>query len=359
MSMVSGPRGFFTMHDNTRNARPRIDVFSPNSTAPGWAPINALCELAARVFDGSHHTLAGVSRGRLDRIWHARRRGQPNGQDVLLAILYRPSDIIRLRRSPEFRDRRHGTCIGWIIDSFNIEDYTVASEFRDIDLLCITRADEIDHYRRLGRDRVLALNWGADVAGRTFNRGERPVDLQRVGRQPDAWDDDQTVKRDAAALGLRFNGRPPLIEDPIQNQQAVIAAYDNAKFALAHSNLVSEEAYTHRGKEYVTGRWTDALASGCSVAGVPPKNDQTYRDLFWPGATLEFDRIDLRHNLDAVRAAVDAWTPQQAAHNHMMALQRLDWRHSLKKIADRVGITAPLLDAELQDIARRAEAMKA
>ena len=42
------------------------------------------------------------------------------------------------------------------------------------------------------------------------------------------------------------------------------------KFALAFSNRVSPEGHTHPEWEYITGRWTDVLASGVSVAGIPP-----------------------------------------------------------------------------------------
>ena len=42
------------------------------------------------------------------------------------------------------------------------------------------------------------------------------------------------------------------------------------KFALAFSNRANPTMQTHPEREYITGRWTDSLASGSTVAGIPP-----------------------------------------------------------------------------------------
>ena len=57
-----------------------------------------------------------------------------------------------------------------------------------------------------------------------------------------------------------------------------------------------------------------------------------------------------RQEKQAVAEAVTAWTPEQARHNHRMALQRLDWRHSLKRIAQAMSVATPALDEELARI---------
>ena len=40
-----------------------------------------------------------------------------------------------------------------------------------------------------------------------------------------------------------------------------------AKFTLSFSNLVSPDVQTHPKREYITGRWTDALSAGATVVG--------------------------------------------------------------------------------------------
>lgn len=330
----------------------RIDVAIPPGAATGWAPIFRLGHLAADLFGGQIVHYPTDYPGKLQKAWGLRPR-RSGGEDAgLLALLFGPSDISKLRQSMAFR-QGYRFVIGWIIDSFWEDRNVRGIDFNGIDLLCIIRRDEEDYYRRQVGDRVLALNWGSDVLGLGNGQGDRPVDLLRLGRQPQDWDDDARSAEMADKFGLSFAGRPPQLPDPVENQRGIMQAYGSAKYLVAHSNLTSVEPNTHKTKEYITGRWTDALAAGCSVAGVQPRNDSSYRDLLWPGATLEFDRVDLRHNMAAVAEAVAAWTPRQAEQNYRMSLQRLDWRHSLKRIADRMSVSSPRLEAELQEIADR------
>lgn len=331
----------------------RIDVAIPPGAALGWVPIHDLAHMAANLFDGEIVRYPTAYPGRLQKLWGLRPRRNGSSDKGLLALLFGPSDIVKLRQSLAFR-QDYRFVIAWIIDSFWEDKNVRGIDFGGVDLLCIIRREEEDYYRRLVGSSVLSLNWGSNVLERGTSRPDRPVDLLRLGRQPDDWDDDERSARMAGEYGLAFAGRPPQLPDPAANLQAIMQAYGSAKYLVAHSNLTSIEPNTHKVKEYITARWTDALASGCSVAGVQPGNDSSYRDLFWPGATLEFDRVDLRHNMEAVAEAVRAWTPQQALDNHRMALQRLDWRHSLKRIADHMSLRFPRLDSELEEIARRA-----
>lgn len=333
----------------------RIDTALAENLEGGWGPIAALADLTAGLFGGQRLGFCGGRLGRAERLWSLRPRPAARQDAVLLAFLSASWNISHLRRSPVFRAGYRMVAV-WIVDSFWDENPLRRADFAGIDLICITRADEIEYYRRHLGDRVLALNWGADVLGRGSAGGARPVDLLRVGRQPPAWDDDQQTARLAAGLGLNFAGRPPLYVDPAENQHRLMAAYAGAKYIVAHSNLAAPDYYTHKTKEYVTGRWTDALANGATVAGVQPKADDSFRRLFWPGATLDFDRIDLRHNLEAVAEAVAGWTPAQARHNHLMALERLDWRHGLKQISDRISVRSEALEADLAEIGRRLRA---
>lgn len=308
--------------------------------------------MAARVFGGDivHYPIDYP--GKLQKLWGMRPRSRGNEDAGLLALLFGPSDITKLRQSAAFRDG-YRFVIAWIVDSFWEDPNVRGIEFKGIDLVCVIRAEEQDYYRRLTGLPVMALNWGTDVLGQGTDRADREFDVLRLGRQPEAWDDDSRSAGIAAELGMNFAGRPPYDPDPLINQRGIMQAYGTAKYLTAHSNLVSKEPNTHPTKEYITARWTDALGSGCSVAGVQPKNDSSYRDVLWPGATLEFDRVDLRHNMAAIAEAVADWTPDHARHNYRMALQRLDWRHSLKKIADEVSVNAPVLDAELAEITQK------
>ncbi|MDB6176795.1 hypothetical protein PAF17_04655 [Paracoccus sp. Z330] len=330
-----------------------IDVAIPPGAALGWAPIFDLAQVAAKLFDGEIVHYPDVYPGKLQKLWGLRPRARGTRDRGLMALLYGPADISKLRESLSFR-QDYRFVIAWIIDSFWEDRNVRKMDFGGVDLLCIIRRDEEDYYRRLVGNRVLSLNWGSNVLERGSAQAERPIDLQRLGRQPTEWNDDERSAQVARELGLVFAGRPPEPRDPAANMKEIARAFGSAKYLVAHSNLTSIEPNTHKVKEYITARWTDALASGCSIAGVQPRNDSSYRDLFWPGATLDFDRVDLRHNMAAVAEAVSAWTPEQARNNYRMSLQRLDWRHSLKKIADRMQLSFPALDAELAEIRRKA-----
>lgn len=58
---------------------------------------------------------------------------------------------------------------------------------------------------------VGVLPWGADVAGAQVSWADKQVELQRVGRQPQVWDDDDAVAGAAANAGVSFAGRPHLV----------------------------------------------------------------------------------------------------------------------------------------------------
>ncbi len=123
--------------------------------------------------------------------------------------------------------------------------------------------------------------------------------------------------------------------------------YARSRFLIAHSNLAAPAPYTHPEKAYLTGRWTDALACGAIVAGLAPHEDAGAAELFWPGATLDFDRIDLGSNVAQLADAVAGWAPEMAAMNHRQSLIRLDWRWRFAALAERLGFRAPALEPEM------------
>nr|NLI49520.1 glycosyltransferase family 1 protein [Propionibacterium sp.] len=150
----------------------------------------------------------------------------------------------------------------------------------------------------------------------------------------------------AADAGLTYRGRPGFAGNPVESQQILTHALSRAKFALAFSNRHSPAAYTHPTREYLTARWTTALAAGASVAGIAPRCRAT-AELLWEGALVEFASVDRREGLERLAAELAAWTPRRALVNRAEALRRLDWRWRFREIAGVLGRTAPALDANL------------
>lgn len=123
----------------------------------------------------------------------------------------------------------------------------------------------------------------------------------------------------------------------------------SAKFTLSFSNRVSPAPYTHPTHEYLTARWTDALASGAIVAGVAPRCAAT-NELLWPEALLDLGTVDRRRGLEIIAEATSAWAPARAQLNYRRGLERFDWRWRFQQLARTVGITSGRLNAEVAEL---------
>jgi len=135
-------------------------------------------------------------------------------------------------------------------------------------------------------------------------------------------------------------------------QKLMMNAYGVAKFTLAFSNAVDRDPNNHPTREYLTGRWVDALGSGSTVAGVAPRGPNT-DGLLLTGATLELGSVRPSEGLRVVAAALKQWTPDIAAANYQMALRRLDWRWRFEALAEVYGIRSAPLTLELQLLEER------
>lgn len=324
----------------------QIDVAFVQDNVTGWAPVTHLGHLAARLCGGRAVALPAAP-SRVERFLNMRRRRIGPPREALLAILRSPSDVAKLRAMPEFRSG-YRQVAAWVIDSFLHEWLPSATSLRDLDLIAVMRPNDEAVFARAAPGRVIFLGWGSDVLDMGCGADARSVDVLRLGRQPREWDDDAVSGAACSNAGLRFAGRPPVLDDPAENQRAIMEALAGARFVIAHSNLAAPVSYTHHLEEYLTARWTDSLACGAIVAGVQPHGDASMTRLLWPGAVLDFDRIDLAHNVAALAEARAIWSPEDAAANHREALVRLDWRWRLAELLARLGLDMPpVLAADL------------
>ena len=329
--------------------RPSLVFFDDGSR--GWGPIEHFSHLATRLLglDLQRPPVPATSRWSMLRGMSltATKCGPAPG---VIYLVKSPSSVKALTQLEDFFVPRRFRVL-WIVDSFWTEWAPSARLMRRFDLVVYMQKGEADFYERLAPQRTLYLGWGTDALDLGSAATERQFDVLRVGRQPEAWEDDARTLTACKAHGLRFAGRPPFLpenpDDPSAGHRDLCARYAQAKFVIAHSNLAAPAAYTHPTKEYLTGRWTDGLAAGAVIAGAQPFGDVSAEDLLWPGATLAFDRIDLAHNIEMLREAVAIWTPTVATRNRREALIRLDWRWRLKALTDALGLTVPALEIEL------------
>ena len=66
---------------------------------------------------------------------------------------------------------------------------------------------------------------------------------------------------------------PPSFSDATDNERGLIGMLTKAKFALDFSDLANPIMQTNPEREYIAGRWTDSLASGATLAGIPPRSE--------------------------------------------------------------------------------------
>jgi hypothetical protein len=250
--------------------------------------------------------------------------------------------------------RRFRHLLAWIIDSFWLDHIPMPIRFRNpFDHIFVTSLEDVDRWKAITGAPITWLPWGTDALRLGRCGAQREWDLMRVGRQPPEWEDDFDAAGAAKALGIRYRGRPDSKgSSALDNEKLMMDAYGASKFTLAFSNAVNCDPNNHPTREYLTGRWVDALGCGSIVAGVAPRGPNSDA-LLWPGATLEFGSVRRSEGLSVIAAALSSWTPEIAAANHQMALRRLDWRWRFKALAETCGIRSAPLARELKLLEER------
>lgn len=313
-----------------------LDVLYIRAGGQGWGPVDELAALTARLLRGELRILG--DRGEVPAIRKLAaslpRRRSPRRS--LLVIAPSPAHLAYAARVRHWLPG-YDVSAAWVIDSFWTDRISrMARRGVHFDHLFITDPDLVEEWHAATGTPVSPAPWGTDTLRVTDAPIDRTIDLVRIGRQPPAWDDDDRTRALAESRGLVVEGRPPFHPDPARNQDEVRSALRRSKFVLAFSNLVSPAPYTHPTREYLTGRWTDALGAGATVAGLAPASASA---TLWPGATVDLDPHDLEHGLDQLRDAVRAWTPDTARVQSAQARARLDWRWRIRDIAAVLGRT--------------------
>ncbi|MBM7499212.1 hypothetical protein JOD52_000052 [Brachybacterium muris] len=320
-----------------------VDILYIRAGGTGWGPIDQLADLTARLLEGNLVTLQDQGEVSIARKLFGQLPRRRSGDRALLVLASNPAHLAyaaRLRHwLPGYR-----TTAAWVIDSFWSDRISrMARDRGHFDHIFITDRELQDEWASTTGTQIHWAPWGTDTLAIDELPTERPVDLLRIGRQPAAWDNDRRTAEAAAAVGLTFEGRPAMDPDPAVNQQNVRSTLLRSKFVLAFSNLVSPADYTHPTRDYVTGRWTDALGAGAIVVGVAPRAaDRT----LGPASTIEIDSLDLSRGIAQICEAVERWSPSIPEQTHAHARATLDWRWRIHEIALALGL-AP--SARFQD----------
>lgn len=323
-----------------------IQVVFPDPGLEGYLCIHHMARLAAELLDGElfvfrpgQPTLANKLGG---MVLPRKRSGS-----ACLLICTSPSDLSTIFMVPDWR-KRFNRIVAWVYDSFwtNWIPQWVRA-VRIFDHVFVTEREDLDAWRKTVRAPVDWLPWGSDVLNLGSSNPVRPLDLVRFGRQPEEWDDDLANAQACQAAGLNFHGRPPSFSDATENERGIMGMLSQTKFALAFSNKANPTIQTHPKREYITGRWTDALASGAAVAGIPPRSE-SLDSLLWPEALLDTGTSNRAEGLKVIASAAREWSPERAQVNYIKSLERLDWRWRIQTLAETLDIRSSKLDAELE-----------
>jgi hypothetical protein len=329
-----------------------LDIF-------GWSPIHHVVDLASQVLE------ARVVRAtkdepslpaKLSALMRSRRK-RCGDQEACLLICQGPADLVKVLNVENWRSR-FGTMAAWIIDSFWVDHIPFFARFsRSFDHFFITSFEDIPHWQRITGVPTTWLPWGTDALDLGSGAAERAWDILRLGRQPQDWGDDPSNMAAARSLNLSYQGRiPGDTLTALENQKLVMRMYGSAKYLIAFSNAVNPGNQTHPTRQYLTGRWVDALAGGAVVAGIAPKGTDA-DSLLWEGATLDLGTVHRQPGLEIIADAVRSWTPATAMRNHSMALKNLDWRWRLRTIADTLSAETPTLRGEMGRLSARIETL--
>jgi hypothetical protein len=326
----------------------RVQVVYTDSGGLGYHCLYYMALLAAECFGSELIVLPLQRASLLKRVSGVLSAKSREGNNCLL-ICPSPVALDSVLLLEDWR-RYGGRIAAWVFDSFWTSYIPRwASRSRIFDSIFVTEGEDLGEWRRRMHAPVEWLPWGSDVLSLGSMHAERELDLLRVGRQPQEWEDDKVTEQKCAARHLRFHGRPPGYETPTENEQRLMKFMSGAKFVLAFSNRVSPSIQTHPEREYITGRWTDSLASGASVAGIPPRSESV-QSLLWPEALLDIASTSQEEGLDRIASAVRDWSPQLAQVNYLRSLEKLDWRWRFNRIAETMAVRTDWLDAGLARI---------
>lgn len=323
-----------------------IQYVSPSPDG-GWGPVTHAARLAAALFGAEFDSFHPKSQ--YPRSWRAASLlPRPRRRGARLSIVSNPGDLLALRR-PSVRSRRYSTEAVWIFDAFWDERVPrYARNTTGFDLLFVTDAEMVPLYEQVTGVPTTWLPWGTDTRSVPFVGGDRSTDVLRVGRQPPQWTEDVSSGRKFLEGGVQFEGRPPFGASDSDSRRNLLEAMARAKMVMAWGNAVSPAPYTHPTREYISGRWTDAIASGAQVLGIPPQCAAL--ELLPEEALVVPDSVREADVVGAAAGASRSWTPAKAERLRDHAVKRLDWRHRFNEVRAVLGLHAPRLDEALDQL---------
>jgi len=315
----------------------------------GWHPILHMVLLMSEYFDADFQIIKSDEyeyEGSIFKKMSWCLKRYKKGSDCLI-IVPSASEIEILFTLDKNWRKKFGKVAVYVIDSFWTDRIPWYSKYcNHIDHYFVTSPEDAGSWSEHTNASVSCIPWGSDVLKLGWKKEIKDIDLLRLGRQPPEWDNDALSQVICSKNKINFHGRPPSAQDPIDTHLLTMSFMKRSKFILSFSNAADSSPYTHPTKEYITGRWTDALASGAVVVGIMPKCRNVI-DLLWNSATINIQSTSQDAVINAVIKASTMWNEELATTNHINALNKLDWRWKFKDISKFFDLNERKLDKDL------------
>lgn len=321
----------------------------------GWGSVYHMENLFTKIFSAECQPVSAVDSKLLRAINICTPRWRKN-ESIGVLFCKSPVDLRAFNSIPN-RFTKFGLLVAYIIDSMYIDWY--GPESKRFDALFVTRLEDVEPIKKkTGRD-VFYLPFGTDAlgfAGNSFDsQSPREIDLLSFGRQPIEFDKAH-IQPLMANHQLNYMNGFEVLDDPTKNQAKIFAMCNQAKYSLAFCSSISYHLNT-KTDPMLTGRWYDALASGCSVAGKVPKLEGIDELIGWENSTVELPLESLA-GIQILQARILNYHPRIALRNRYESLKRNDWRTRFKdmmqmlklEIPESLKIELKLLDEELKRI---------
>ncbi len=308
------------------------------------ADINRLVDLMKETLGATQISIDDATPSAFTRLKHSALPPRSAGNLVRLYMANRPSELSAAIADPDF-DKPAKFRIAWIFESFWTDEIPKLC-LSAFDLIILTQSSDVPMYREAGARDILVLPWGADVLRLGAGNSHRPVDGIALGDQPKNLLPEAEFKKEAVDLGIRY-ANAPSAELTVPQYFGVLSG---TKYVTLFSNLVSQRGGGHPTKEYFTGLWANALASGASIIGIAPHSDRSFSDMLWEGAVIDVGSPDRDKFQSELRRAIANWSKDQPRRNYLRSLERLDWRWRIKTLCEHLATDADALKSQIDEI---------
>ena len=336
----------------------KMTVLYAGQSSPhaGWAPIDELALILARVFQAELLSPAIQPNSLLRRITGREKLQfaplECSGGDVLFVVARGPEDLAMVNSIRNVRAKFSR------IHAFVTDTYFQAGFYAEtalFDSITVTAHEDQDFPAQKFGIKVHQLHQGTDALQWAPRQAfAREIDVMSFGRTPPSY------QRALTQSFHRMDSPYLYLHSPLGNLSGPTVQVERAMlFKLLHRTRVSlafhlliEPQGGRPRSMMVTSRWLESLLSGCVVAGRRPVSRMADEMLDWPGSTIELSAVpeEAVHELQSLLQN-EGELQQQRRSNVRNTLERHDWRLRIQSLCRLHDWSVPttLLD-ELQQL---------